>query len=228
MKGNNKVEIGNFLFKKRGILPTPFILLLLILGDSPYSIKFLSLKIAGIIVAVIGEIIRFSVAGFAPEKTSGRGMKIEASQIVDYGLYSVVRNPLYLGNFLIFSGFLIFSSNLFLLIFGIIIFWVYYYFIVLAEENYLLNKFGKSYEEFLNRVPRFLPKSFKIKKPPHKFNLEKALLREKDTIFIWVISFFLMNERLCNFCKPKFSHIITFLALFIGWILINIFKRVKK
>ncbi len=228
MRDNRKVKIGNFLFKHRGILPVPFIILLLVFGSAPIPLKSNTLKILGILISILGEIIRMFVAGFAKEKTSGRGMTIEASTLVNYGLYSIVRNPLYIGNFLIFFGFLLFSENLFMILLGALIFWVYYYYIVIAEENFLRKKFGKDYEKFLKDVPRFIPKKFKIKFPEEKYDLKKAIFREKDTIFIWVVAFSFLTERLCNFCKPKLSLVFIVIILLIFWIIINLCKRIKK
>ncbi len=228
MREDRKVKIGNFLFKHRGILPAPFIILLLVFGSSPISLKSNLLKISGILISILGEIIRMFVAGFAKEKTSGRGMTIEASTLVNYGLYSIVRNPLYIGNFLIFFGFLLFSENLLMILFGSIIFWIYYYYIVVAEENFLRKKFGKEYDDFLKNVPRFIPKGFKIKLPKDKYDLKKAIFREKDTIFIWIVAFSFLKERLCNFCKPKLSFILIVSISLIFWITINLYKRMKK
>lgn len=225
MEKERKIEIGEFLFKNRGILPLPFIIILLAFGSYPISIKYSCLKYFGVIIAIIGELIRFFVAGFAKEKTSGRGMRIEANSLVNFGLYSLVRNPLYLGNFLIFLGFLMFSGNLIFILLGTIIFWVYYYYIVLAEENFLLKKFGKAYEEYKNKVPRFFPKSLKLSWPEYNYSLKKAIFREKDTIFIWIVSFIFLNQRLCGFCTPTKEIIIFFLVSFFLWLIVNVLKR---
>ncbi len=54
-----------------------------------------------IIIGMLGQGIRIWVAGFAPKDTSGRNTKEQKASVLNHtGLYSLCRNPLYLGNFL--------------------------------------------------------------------------------------------------------------------------------
>ena len=224
----NKIKIGNFLFKYRGIIPVPFILIVLIFGSLPIALKFGHRFIISFFISLLGEFIRFLVAGYAKGETSGRGSNLAADFIVDYGLYSFIRNPLYIGNFLIFFGFMLYSGNLLFLIFGTIFFFLYYYFIVIAEENFLNNKFKDKFEEFRKNTGRFFPKNFKYKKPPYGYNFKQAIFREKDTIFIWIVSYLLLHERVCNFCKPD-NHLIVFsIIMLLIWIILNIYKKSRN
>jgi protein-S-isoprenylcysteine O-methyltransferase Ste14 len=225
---DNRLKIGNFLFKYRGIIPVPFIILILLFGSKPFSLNLNYLFQIAIIISILGEIIRFTVAGYAKGETSGRGNSIAADFITDYGLYSIIRNPLYIGNFLIFLGFIIYSRNILFIILGSIFFFIYYYYIVLAEENFLKIKFKEKFNEFTNKTGRFFPKQLKYTPPPHHFNFKAAVFREKDTIFIWIISFLLIDERLCNFCSPDKTKISVFFISLILWIIINLYKRGEK
>jgi hypothetical protein len=77
--------------------------------------------------------------------------------VVTHGPYSICRNPLYLGTFLIY-----FSQPLFLksVLFGVgllVPLVMYLLAVIPAEEQHLRAKFGKDYEDYLRAVPRFWP-----------------------------------------------------------------------
>jgi len=219
------LKIGIFLFKYRGIIPLPFIILIIILGAGTINIKSkILIKYIGIFTSLSGELIRLYVAGYAKRETSDRSKKLKAGFIMTHGLYSIIRNPIYIGNYLIFLGFLIFSGNILVLALGSILFFIYYYLIILAEENFLKQKFDNEYEGFLKSTPRFIPKSLKIKTPPFNFEFKKAIFKEKDTIFIWVVLFIILDERLCGFCPLSIYKIIIFFSISLFWIITNLLK----
>ena len=60
------------------------------------------------------------------------------------GLYSLVRNPLYWGNGMIFSGLLTVYAQPRALAFFILFLFLQYHFIVLAEESFLRERYGPS------------------------------------------------------------------------------------
>ena len=92
------MDIRNLFFKSRSFTPIPILLMMLYFArpNSPYF--FL-----GIIIIVIGEIIRLRSVSFAGGET--RTMNVGASSICKSGPYSIVRNPLYIGNMMIYVGF---------------------------------------------------------------------------------------------------------------------------
>ena len=220
----DRVLIGRFLFRYRGFVPVPFLVSLLLLSEKPWALYSPRWLWIGALVTLLGEALRFLVAGFAKGKTSGRGSSLEADFIVRYGLYSYVRNPLYLGNYLLFLGFLLFSRNLLLLVVGTILFALYYSLIVRAEEDFLLSRFPEVYEEYLERVPRFFPAL--LNKPLEKAPLYsplQALFREKDTLFQWLLLFFLFQRRrLENFTG---THLLFLLSLVGVWALLSLLKK---
>lgn len=173
--------IGNFLFKYRSYTPLPF-LLLMILFMNPT----LTSMLAGFLLVLSGEIIRIlsvSYAGSETRTTSGVG----GSNLVTHGPYSVIRNPLYAGNILIYSGFGIMSNSLFpyLQLAGVLYFSLQYYAIILNEENYLRNNFKEEYRIYEAHVMRFFP--FPKSLPSNarsnlKFNLKSGLISEKRSL----------------------------------------------
>lgn len=96
---------GNFLFKKRSFLP----LLILIPGMAWFVwLNFQKTTITGwwldlifLCIGFIGLTIRILTVGFTPKGTSGRNTSEgQVAEVVNTtGIYSVVRHPLYLGNF---------------------------------------------------------------------------------------------------------------------------------
>lgn len=76
--------------------------------------------------------------------------------IVDSGIYGITRNPMYLGIVLCVAAagiYLKHSGFLFFVAFTAI---YLHFFQIKPEEKQLINKFGKSYEEYCNKVGRWL------------------------------------------------------------------------
>ncbi len=72
------------------------------------------------------------------------------------GIYRFCRNPAYMGTHLSFLGiFLVLPSLVYLI--GFCIFVVYQHFRILQEERFLREAFGAEYEEYCQRVGRYLP-----------------------------------------------------------------------
>ena len=78
--------------------------------------------------------------------------------LVITGPYHYVRNPIYVGVLLIFLGHFLWFGYWALLIYMAVALIIAHLFIVLYEEPTLKRKFGADYEEYLRRVPRWIPK----------------------------------------------------------------------
>jgi len=183
--------MGKFLFKYRSFLPVPYFLFLLIVVD------FNSLQLfLGVIIVLLGLSIRFFSMGFAGNWM--RGNEVRADYILDEGLYSIMRHPLYLGNFFIGFGFTLVSNfyPVFLLPFYSLIFFVYYYLIVKEEERYLEKKFGERFVRYRKSTPASFPNFNRWK--TGQFLGKNALRMEFSTyltvgliFFIFLIKIFL-------------------------------------
>lgn len=91
----------------------------------------------------------------------GRGTPVPMDpprELVVTGFYRYVRNPIYAGVFLIFLGHFLWFGYSSLLMYIMLAFLGAHLFIVLYEEPTLKRKFGTSYEEYLKRVPRWIPR----------------------------------------------------------------------
>jgi protein-S-isoprenylcysteine O-methyltransferase Ste14 len=89
------------------------------------------------------------VAGYVPRGTSGRNTRWQVAETLNTtGMYSIVRNPLYLGNFIIVLGILLFVQVWWIVVIGIVGFWFFYERIVFTEEGFLRRKFGTVFLEW--------------------------------------------------------------------------------
>lgn len=149
-------RLGALLFRNRSWLPVLFIGVPL-LGPGRMSAAG---WIVGAIAIVAGEWVR--LAGVAAAGTVTRRRSRTVQRLVTYGMFGWVRNPLYVGNFLIWMGFTIISGVFWFLPLAIVIFALEYSLIVRYEEGVLESIFGAEYLAYKRSTPRWLPR------PPRK------------------------------------------------------------
>jgi len=186
---------GNWLFRWRSFLP------LLTIGLFLIAMRYLSYPqgkyYPGLVwesicfaVSLFGLAIRFYIAGEIPKGTSGRTTnKPKARSLNTTGMYSVVRNPLYLGNFFVWIGFSMFPRSLFLVIVLAFLFLVYYWLIILAEEKVLREKFGNAFDEWTRKTPALFPRFRNWQKASLPFSVKAAIKREYSTFFAIIAIF---------------------------------------
>ena len=152
---------GNRLFKHRSKLPIPFAIfgMDLYLFTAKSSESNLVFEVFCLSVGLFGQIIRAITLGYTPKGTSGRNTNGQvAEQLNTKGMYSIMRNPLYLGNFFMWFAVVLFVNIHWFSMFYIMCFWMYYERIIFAEENFLLNKYGEPYINWASSTPIFLPR----------------------------------------------------------------------
>ena len=185
MSLSNEFETsGNWLFKYRSYLPLMILPLLFYSLLTPLnSVTLNMLLIIGLFISCIGECLRIYTIAFVPSGTSGRNTKKQiAFSLNKKGIYSTVRHPLYLGNFLIFLGPFIYTGNIYTIFIFILIFWIYYERIMFAEEVFLTEKFGKEYIEWASKTPAFIPNLMLFSPINSNFKISKVLLQEYSGI----------------------------------------------
>ena len=79
-------------------------------------------------------------------------------ELVAVGFYRYVRNPMYVGVLAIIIGHFLWFGYWYLLVYAVIVFLGFNTFVSYYEEPTLKKKFGKSYEDYLQKVPRWIPK----------------------------------------------------------------------
>ena len=92
---------------------------------------------------------------------------------------------MYVGNFLMAVGLGLIYGSPWVYFFVIPFFAFVYLSIVTAEETYLHTRFGKAYEDYCNRVNRFLPDFRGIRESLKKFEFDwkRALRKDYGTFF---------------------------------------------
>lgn len=193
---------GNFLFKYRGILPIP-ILLFGVLAfvnhifihpdiNETFSKSYNFICLA---ITLGGLLIRIYTVGYSAANTSGRNTSDQLADSINVkGIYSIVRHPLYLGNFFMWLGLAMLSEDLWFITAFIFMYWVYYERIMFAEEQYLRNKFGQIYLEWAKKTPAFIPSFSNFTKPATKFNLQKVIRQEKTGLMLVFVIYFLFDQ----------------------------------
>lgn len=73
------------------------------------------------------------------------------------GPYAIVRNPLYCANWLLWTGFSLASELLWMLPIAWLIFWLQYSAIVAWEEEFMRERFGSAFDQYVASVPRWVP-----------------------------------------------------------------------
>jgi protein-S-isoprenylcysteine O-methyltransferase Ste14 len=133
--------------------------------------------------------------GYVPKGTSGRNTKSGqiAESLNTTGMYSLVRHPLYLGNFIIWFGISMFPMHWWLCVIFALVFWLYYERIVFAEEEFLRQKFGEAWLDWAQETPTFLPRIKGWKAPPLPFSWRSVLRREYSGVFGIVVCFYLLE-----------------------------------
>ncbi len=141
-------------------------------------------------VSLFGLAIRVFTVGFVPKGTSGRTTnKPRASTLNSTGMYSIIRHPLYIGNFFIWLGVSMFPRSLVLVIALILLFSLYYWLITLAEEKILREKFGNTFVEWARKTPLLFPRFGNWQKAALPFSLKTVLKREYTTFFAIIAIF---------------------------------------
>ena len=174
------MDTGNFLFKYRSYTPIP--LALYILYNSHPEIQNV---LIGFILIAIGESLRMWAVSYAGGIT--RTTNVGAPSLCTSGPYGYTRNPLYIGNMIIYSGvvFVAGSLNIFsMLIVTWAFFIIQYYLIINLEQNTLIDLFGKEYKNYMNNVPIFFPRltSWKNKDKYVPMKFSKTIKTEKRTL----------------------------------------------
>jgi len=226
---------GNWLFKRRSWLPATFIvigIIVLYLTNRQAIIFNTTAELIFLGVSLLGEAIRIYTVGYAPKNTSGRNTA--AGQIADElnttGIYSLVRHPLYIGNFFMWLGPVLFVRTSVFIVFFVLIYWLYYERIMFAEEQFLRRKFGEAYDKYSEIVRAVLPRFRGFVKPALPFSIKSTLKREYNS-FVNIFIIFVMLDLFRNYFLSERIYL-TPMWIYIGvpagliWIIIRlIFKK---
>jgi protein-S-isoprenylcysteine O-methyltransferase Ste14 len=150
----------------------------------------LILLITCAIVSLLGQVIRAIAIGTSNKHTSGRNTKEQVADALNTkGIYSTVRHPLYLGNYFMWIGIVMFTFNIWFIITVSLLFWLYYERIMFAEERFLERKFGEDYVKWSMKVPPFWPSMKNYIPTEIPFSMKTILRREYSGITATILGF---------------------------------------
>lgn len=183
---NMIVQFGNWIFHIRNFLFPVFYIALFIPSQKVFHDQVVA-DLLGFLAIGAGILIRSITIGLVYIIRGGKNRQIYADDLVTGGIYSVCRNPMYLGNILLLLGFGIFTNSLLFLLLFFPLFVFFYYSIIKAEEAFLYNKFGQQFESYRTSVNTLLPEFGKLRNAfrGHEFNWKKVLKKEYNSLFIY-------------------------------------------
>jgi protein-S-isoprenylcysteine O-methyltransferase Ste14 len=199
--------LGRFVFRFRDYLAPAGLLLILALAWPEHLFGSEAVNrwvdLLGLLVAAAGQTLRVLVIGYAYIVRGGSNKQLAAPKLVCEGFYAHSRNPMYVGNILLLTGLAIIYNSRWVYIVGLPVFLGGLLAIVRAEEHFLAAKFGGEYENYCQRVNRFLPnpRGLRATMRAMRFDWRRVLRKEYGTTFAWlsVALFLLIWERLVHF-----------------------------
>lgn len=199
MISQRMVRQGHFLFRCRSYLPLVFTVpLAASLWDFQYLNGSHFLEQFWLwfcfVISSSGLLVRATTVGFVPGGTSGRNTHRQIADTLNRsGWYSLCRNPLYLGNYLMGLGFVVSTHDVGVTVIYTAAFWLYYERIIAAEEEFLVSRFGAAYVAWAGVTPVFLPALRGWRTPDLPFSLRTVLRREYPALLLLGCMFLILN-----------------------------------
>ena len=174
------MDIRNFFFANRSFTPIP-IALSIIYFAQPENQNIL----LGFMVLLVGELIRMWSVSYAGGET--RTTSVGAPSLCTAGPYGYVRNPIYVGNMLMYLGIVIIagSPNLMLMVLATMSFFIIQYSLIISlEEEKLDELFGPEYVTYKSNVRAILPRFTRWKTDDDRrpLSIMKLVKTEKRTL----------------------------------------------
>jgi protein-S-isoprenylcysteine O-methyltransferase Ste14 len=226
---------GLWLFRWRSLLPVVvmFAIILVIVfepQDQSGWTDALGWQLSCVGISTLGLVIRILTVGRVPHDTSRRSTRERsAAEVNRTGMYSLVRHPVYLGNYLMWLGVALAPGVWWLAVLITLGYALYYERIMWSEEEFLRSKFGQSYLDWANATPAILP-NFRLWEPANlSFSWRTVLRREYASAFALVVAFTIIG--LADDYEARFSFSIHGVRMMIfglsllGYITLRFLKR---
>lgn len=190
----DSTKIGGWLFRHRTSIPVPFALALLLLrvGEAPFSWTLVS---AGAVLTLLGEAIRLWAVSHIG--TISRTRSDRLGPLVTAGPFGLVRNPLYIGNILLWVGFAVTARLVWMAPVILVLLALEYHAIVKWEEQLLLERRGDEYRQYCAQVPRWIPDQRRNRRGREErraigFSWAETLFSERGTLIAIAGGYFLL------------------------------------
>ena len=175
------VRIGEWLFRHRGWVPGPAIVVL-VYATNPFGLH----TGVGLGTVWLGALVRlWSALHMGP---NGRSREPVVEKLVYTGPYELTRNPLYIANIAIYTGVGIATLGLSGGVGVLLASCLHYTAIVRFEEDFLEHRLGEIYRSYRNRVPRWLGEAAPVHAAAPKGILSEranaAMRSERTTVIL--------------------------------------------
>jgi len=180
------IKLGNKLFHIRNFLFPVFYAVLFIPSSSIFQNEKWAL-ITGSLLIFSGILTRFITIGLVYIIRGGSKRQIYAETLVTDGIYKICRNPMYLGNILLITGFGLFANSLLFILICVPLFILFYYSIICAEEEFLQTKFGPQFINYKSGTNAIIPELGNIRDAfeGHAFRFKVAVFKEYNSLLIY-------------------------------------------
>lgn len=186
-----------------------------ILEDTAYEVYY---ETAAMVISLLGFALRMFALGyrFQQEQISYFHAHPNAS-----GIYSMMRHPLIVGNFLICMGPVFWTGNLTFMTLFFVIYWIYFSEVIVLKEQYLREKYGKDFDYWMAKTPSFFPRLSNYRKPRHPFNWKLFFLKELKFVFYLLLIYclFHFSAVLIKNTYDNFNYFLMISSLLVGAIL---------
>lgn len=130
--------------------------------------------VAGFVIALVGQAWRIYAAGVIYKNR----------KLASTGAYSLVRHPLYLGNFLILGGFTLACANLWVVALVVAFFLFYYPAAIRYEDRKLEDIFGDEWREWSRGRPAMLPTKFRWRaNQDAEWDFRQSMIRNGELVY---------------------------------------------
>jgi protein-S-isoprenylcysteine O-methyltransferase Ste14 len=126
---------------------------------APPLLGFFPLRVLGALMIAAGlPVLLDSFARFAIQGLGTPAPVAPPQHLVVAGLYRYVRNPMYVAVLSLIFGQVLLFGSVRLLEYGLLVWLAFFAFVAFYEEPALRGKFGKEYQDYCARVPRWIPR----------------------------------------------------------------------
>jgi protein-S-isoprenylcysteine O-methyltransferase Ste14 len=114
----------------------------------------------GVILVFIGLIIRVKSILTLKKQFTYTVTKVEDHELIEKGLYKIIRHPGYLGQLIIFTGIAASLSNWLSIILMFVPVFIGYSYRIRVEEKFMIEQMGQKYIEYQKRTRKLIPGIF--------------------------------------------------------------------
>jgi protein-S-isoprenylcysteine O-methyltransferase Ste14 len=159
-------------------------------------------------VSLIGVLVRVYTVGYAAPNTSGRNVITQVADTLNTtGLYSIIRHPLYVGNYFMWLGICMRLHSISIVIVMSLLYWMYYEKIMFTEEEFLRRKFRDTFDNWAKVTPAIFPNLRRWQKNVLPFQLKKVIFKENDGIYAIIIIFFFFDITVLYIVNQYFFYV---------------------